>query len=264
VVGLDLVYEGRRLADDLLISELYDNDEDDDHDVDDDEGDDQESFKVLTLNVVPPVDPKFGVELTPKLKAHAEDDEDTLTTEEIVDAYFLNQAAMTQNARLLNDDPSTTTLSPLLRLEIQEQARQLKERFRSEVPDDVWQSSLEAIKRDHNIEDIRGQRYRSGKGGARTSLKKSIQTNLNIVSVEGKEGMHDLMFEGFSGSHCVFYLFLRNRIGERRYGTAFSYCSLATLVAEIVFHEPSCSGARPCAFCYKPDLSKCGPRSFFT
>ena len=181
VVGLDLVYEGRIVADYMLISELYDDDEEEE-DVDD-EGEDQESFKVLTLNSVPPVDPKFGVELSPKLKSHAEDDEDTLTTEEIVDAYFLNQAAMTYNARLLND-PSTTS-SPLLRLEIQEQAMQLKERFRSEVPDDVWQSSLEAIKRDHNIEDIRGQRYRSGKGGARTSLKKSIQTNLNIVSVEG-------------------------------------------------------------------------------
>jgi hypothetical protein len=179
LLGLELVYEGRIVHDDMLISELYDDEEEEDIDADDD-GENQESFKVLTLNSVPPVDPKFGVELTPKLKSHLEDDEDTLTTEEILDAFFLNQAAMAQNARLLNDPMASS--SPLLRLEIQEQAKQLKEKFRSEVPEDVWESSMQAIKRDHAVEEIRGQRYRSGKGGARTSLKKSIQTNLNIVS----------------------------------------------------------------------------------
>jgi hypothetical protein len=179
LLGLELVYEGRIVHDDMLISELYDDEEEEDIDAEDD-GENQESFKVLTLNSVPPVDPKFGVELTPKLKSHLEDDEDTLTTEEILDAFFLNQAAMAQNARLLNDPMASS--SPLLRLEIQEQAKQLKEKFRSEVPEDVWESSMQAIKRDHAVEEIRGQRYRSGKGGARTSLKKSIQTNLNIVS----------------------------------------------------------------------------------
>jgi len=178
LLGLDLVYEGRTVQDEMLISELYDDDEDDEDDDADEEN--PESFKILTLNVVPPVDPKFGVELTPKLKPHVEGDEDTLTTEEILDAYFLNQVVMNQNAKFLSDPLIAS--SPLLRLEIQEQAMQLKDKFRSEVPEEVWKSSLEAIKKDHNLEEIRGQRYRSGKGGARTSLKKSIQTNLNIVS----------------------------------------------------------------------------------
>jgi hypothetical protein len=186
LLGLELVYEGRILNDNMLIHELYGDDEDDEDEDMDDEGENQESFKVLTLNSVPPVDPKFAVELAPKLRSHVENDEDTLTTEEILDAYFLNQAVMAQNARRL-DDP-TAVSSPLLRLEIQEQAMRLKEKFRSEVPEEVWQSSLEAIKREHHVEEIRGQRYRSGKGGARTSLKKSIQTNLNIVSERHRPG----------------------------------------------------------------------------
>lgn len=176
LLGLELVFEGKVLDDEMLVDELFD-DDDEEEDEDDDESD--ESFKVLTLNSVPPVDPRFAIELGPKLKSHVEDDEDTLSTEELVEAFFLNQAAMSRNAQLLADPKAPS--SPVLRLEIQQQALQLKEQLKSQVPADVWESSLKAIKRDHHVEEIRGQRYRSGKGGARTSLKKSIQTNLNIV-----------------------------------------------------------------------------------
>ncbi len=178
VLGLELVYGGKVLDDEILIDELFDDDEDEEEELDDEEENDA-SFKILTLNSVPPVDPKFAIELGPKLRFHIEDDDDTLTTEELVEAYFLNQAAMSRNARLLADPHAPS--SPILRLEIQEQAKQLKEQLKAQVPADTWEASLKAIKRDHNTEEIRGHRYRSGKGGARTSLKKSIQTNLNIV-----------------------------------------------------------------------------------
>ena len=56
-----------------------------------------------------------------------------------------------------------------------------KEELKSQVPEDVWAASLEPVQKSHNTEERRGQRYRSGKGGARTSLKKSIQRNMNIV-----------------------------------------------------------------------------------
>ena len=177
VLGLELVYGGKVLDDEMLVDELFDDDEDEEEELE--EGDDAAS-KVLTLNSVPPVDPKFAIELAPKLKSHIEDDEDTLTTEELIEAFFLNQAAMSRNALLLAQ-PNVPS-SPLLRVEIQEQAKQLKDKLKAQVPADVWEASLTAIKRDHNTAEIRGQRYRSGKGGARTSLKKSIQTNFNIVS----------------------------------------------------------------------------------
>lgn len=181
ILGLQLVYDGRVVEDDMLINAIYGDDEDDEEEEDEvGDGDIQGSFKVLTLNSISPVDPRFGVGLTPKLKPHLENDDDTLTTEEILDAYFLNAATMALNAHLLNDPKAG--YSPLLRVEIQEHAKQLKERFRSEVSDDAWEKSLQAVKHDHNMEEIRGERYRSGKGGARTSLKKSLQTNLNIVS----------------------------------------------------------------------------------
>lgn len=181
VLGLELVYGGKVLDDEMLVDELFDDDDEDE--VEElEEGDDSDAaFKVLTLNSVPPVDPKFAIELAPKLKSHIEDDEDTLTTEELIEAFFLNQAALARNALLLAQP--TAPSSPLLRLEIQEQAKHLKDKLKSQVPADVWEASLTAIKRDHHAEEIRGQRYRSGKGGARTSLKKSIQTNLNIVCI---------------------------------------------------------------------------------
>jgi hypothetical protein len=181
LLGLELVFEGKILDDEMLVDELFDDEDEEEDDEDDDESD--ESFKVLTLNCVPPVDPRFAIELAPKLRSHIEDDDDTLTTEELVEAYFLNQAAMSRNAQLLGDPKAPS--SPVVRLEIQQQAQELKEQLKSQVPTDVWESSLKAIKRDHHTEEIRGQRYRSGKGGARTSLKKSIQTNLNIVRTGG-------------------------------------------------------------------------------
>ena len=96
--------------------------------------------KTLLLNIVPPVDPKFATELIPKLKPHAADDEDTLTTQEILDAYFLNQVAMSRNALLLSNP--LTPSSPLIRLELQEQAKQLQEQFRSQIPEKVWEASM--------------------------------------------------------------------------------------------------------------------------
>ena len=178
LVGLELVYEGKILEDEMLVDELFDDDEEEEEK--DEDGENEGSSKVLTLNSIPPVDPKFATELVSKLKAHIEDDEDTLVTEEMLDAYFMNQAAMLRNAQLLVDPKAPS--SPLLRLEIQQQAQKLKEQLRSQIPDDVWEKSVVAIKRNHITEEIKGHRYRSGKGGAKTSLKKSIQTNLNIVS----------------------------------------------------------------------------------
>lgn len=188
LLGLELVFEGKVLDDEMLVDELFD---DDDEEEGEDDEESEESFKVLTLNSIPPVDPRFAIELGPKLRSHIEDDDETLSTEELVEAYFLNQAAMSRNAQLLGDPKASST--PVLRFEIQEQAKELKEQLKSQVLTDVWESSLKSIKRDHHTEEIRGQRYRSGKGGARTSLKKSIQTNLNIVrgtSLIEKQGSH--------------------------------------------------------------------------
>lgn len=190
ILGLELVSEGRVLDDETLVDELFDDEDDDDDDEDDGENG---SHKLLVLNSVPPVDPKFATELISKLKPHVEDDSETLSTEELIDAYFLNQVAMSRNSQLLAN-PNMES-SPLLRLEIQEQAKKLREQLKGQIPDQVWETSLKPTQRSHHMEEYRGQRYRSGQGGARTNLKKSIQHNMNIVSLK-------IWKRGGGGSQC--------------------------------------------------------------
>ena len=197
IVALDLVYEGRILDDDTLVEELFE-DEDEDEEEDDDDDDIEEgneAHRKLTLNIVPPVDPKFATELGPKLVYYNDDDDDayvadsagiadaeSLTTDELVDAYYLNQVAMSQNAQLLAD-PNIPS-SPYMRLELQEQARQLKEQLQTETPVDVWEKCMDVSTQKssrHTRDEWRGERYRSGKGGVTTQIKTIIQTNLNVV-----------------------------------------------------------------------------------
>ena len=198
ILALDLIYEGRILDDETLVEELFeDDDEEDDEDEDVEEG--NQPSRTLTLNLVPPVDPKFATDLAPKLLSNDDDDYaggspmtgdgDCFTTDELVDAYYMNQAAMSRNAQLLANpnDPSP----PLQRLELQEQARQLREQLQSETPVDVWEKCMEVVDQKGNgtpQEERRGQRYRSSKGGASTQLKTIIQTNMNVVSEKNLKG----------------------------------------------------------------------------
>lgn len=174
ILGLELVAEGRVLHDNTLVGELFD-DDDDEEEEDDVDG----SSRTLILCSVPPVDPKFATELAPKLRAHVEDDAATLSTDELLQAYFLNQAAMSQNGQLLANPTMEST--PLLRLEVQQQASKFREQLKAEIPQQVWESSLQPSRKTRHTDEYRGQRYRSGKGGARTNLKMAIQHNLNIV-----------------------------------------------------------------------------------
>lgn len=189
MLGLELVYEGRVLEDEMLVDELFDGDAEDDDDSDDDDeedemddGDGDNVKKVLTLNVIPPVDPKFATTLASQLKSEASSEDDVvIPTEEILKAYFLNQAAIARNAQLLAN-PNLPT-SPLLALEMREHAKSLQDIFQAQIPEKVWLASLKMMKKSNNAEERRGQRYRKGGNrGVRTDLKKTLQTNLNIVS----------------------------------------------------------------------------------
>jgi len=188
MLALDLVFEGRILDDETIVEELFE-------DEDDDEGDDgDEPSRKLTLNIVPPVDPKFMTDLGPKLMFQSDDvDSDnsfiinsvtnieSFTTSEIIDAYYLNQVAMSLNARLLAD-PNTPS-SPYTRLESIEQGRQLREELCSQIGIDTWKKLMEITsgKQCNGYkEEWRGERYRSGKGGVTTQLKTTLQTNLNV------------------------------------------------------------------------------------
>ena len=186
-LAIELLLDGRPLSDEMVLDDICKKLEEGIEDEDDDEDDierDEEGNPVLTLtlNIVPPVDQKFAAALDPKLGDHYEgDDEKTLPTDTVLDAYFLNQVAMERNAQLLADP--NKILPPTNPVEMKNQARMLKEQLKSQTDPEVWEKSLQPIKKADNLPEIRGQRYRSGKGGAATSLKKNIQTFFNVVSV---------------------------------------------------------------------------------
>jgi hypothetical protein len=190
ILSLELVFGGRILSDDdMLVDELFDDDEDDDERDDDEEGEDgiEGPHRSLVLNIVPPVEAKFATELLRRLREESHSD-DYLLTQDLIDAYYLNQVAMGQNSKLLvnpsSSSSSSSSSTTLLRLEMQAQAKLLQEQLQRQTPESVWQKALEpAVSKSHTAEERRGQRYRSGKGGARTNLKKSLQHNFNVVSL---------------------------------------------------------------------------------
>jgi hypothetical protein len=191
ILSLELVFGGRILSDDdMLVDELFEDDEEEDgDDAEDEDGDGiDEPHRSLVLNIVPPVEAKFATELLRRLREESHSD-DYLSTQDLIDAYYLNQVAMGQNSKLLvnpsSSSSSTTSSSSsttLLRLEMQAQAKLLQEQLQRQTPELVWQKALEpVVSKSHTAEERRGQRYRSGKGGARTNLKKSLQHNFNVV-----------------------------------------------------------------------------------
>eukprot|EP00536_Pseudo-nitzschia_multiseries_P003240 jgi/Psemu1/318121/estExt_fgenesh1_pm.C_480013 len=217
ILALEIVYEGRILDDETLVDELFDDEDDEEEDDDDDEVEEgNEPSRKLTLNILPPVDPKFATELVPKLMYNSDDDDygmdsgatvgdgDSLTTEELVDAYYMNQVAMYRNAQLLAD-PNTPS-SPFMRMELQEQARELREKLRSETPAEVWEKCMNVSTKSgsRTQDEWRGQRYRSSKGGVTTQLKTTIQTNLNVNWEEAIKHSLLFLFLGYFGGRNSF------------------------------------------------------------
>jgi len=216
ILALEIVYEGRILEDDTLVDELFDDEDDEDED-DEEVEEGNEPSRRLTLNILPPVDPKFATELVPKLMYHGDDEDygadaratvgdgDSLKTEELLDAYYMNQVAMSRNAQLLAD-PNTPS-SPFLRMESQDQARELREQLRSETPPEVWDKCMAASTKSggrNPQEEWRGQRYRSSKGGVTTQFKTTIQTNLNVNWEDAIKHSLLFLFLGYFGGRNSF------------------------------------------------------------
>jgi len=213
MLALDLVYEGRILDEETLMEELFE-DEDDDEE----EEEDNEPHRKLTLNIVPPVDPKFMTELGPKLMFYSDDvdddnnfiinsatDIDSLTTTALIDAYYLNQVAMSLNAHLLAD-PNTPS-SPYTRLESIEQGRQMRDELCAQIGPEKWEKLMKVTtekSRNDNKEEWRGERYRSGKGGVTTQLKTTLQTNLNVNWTDAIKNFLLFLFFGYFGGKNSF------------------------------------------------------------
>jgi len=77
---ISLRYDGELLDDDsLTLQQILDEHYDEEDDDDDDEGDENGPTITITVDMVPPVDPKFGTEMRERL--------DRMTNEQVLDAY---------------------------------------------------------------------------------------------------------------------------------------------------------------------------------
>jgi hypothetical protein len=166
--ALTLMSGARVLGDEILMDELVDDGDEEDED------EEESDTLVLTLDMVPPVDPKFATTFG---------ELDDMTTSEILDAYAANAAAMYNNAQSLVSEPSADKAFGSLSIQLRHEAYRIREQLISAFPESAL-AKLEEATPPHETQAVgqrRGQRYRSGRGGAKTNMKRTIQRNLNVV-----------------------------------------------------------------------------------
>ena len=172
VSAITLMSGARVLGDEELVDELVDDADEEDED------DEEPSTLVLTLDMVPPVDPKFATKFG---------ELDDMTTSELLDAYVANAAAMYNNAQSLVSEPSTDKAFGSLSIQLRHEAYRIRDQLISGFPESAL-AKLEEGTPPHEtqaVEQWRGQRYRSGRGGAKTNMKRTIQRNFNVVRITG-------------------------------------------------------------------------------
>jgi hypothetical protein len=213
--AIELRLDGQVLEDDTLVKDLVqDIEEDEDEEEDDD--DDGLAKMTITVDMVPPVDPKFGTEMKERL--------DKMTNEEVLDAYVANLAALYQNSLDLltttddsvakdeddgddrEDDQSeeqrqqqesaSKTSMAQKKLAMQQYALMLKEQLVSSMSEnektllekqDTPSNSIEDDAIDSYEGDLllkESMKRRKRKGGATANVKRALQKNLNIVSTK--------------------------------------------------------------------------------
>lgn len=201
-----LLLGNRVLRDDEIIDDLAPDEDDEDDELDDEEEAEEEEddgmVKLrLTLDAVPPVDPKFGVELQEQLQK--------MSTAELLEAYAANAAAAHEGvARMFASSPlddlsdsdddeeeddeeesiggrATTSVNTAIR----QHALSIKETIVETMPQDaiaiLHQSADESEGAALASAVASARRHRRGgamKGGASTQVKRALQRNLNIVS----------------------------------------------------------------------------------
>jgi hypothetical protein len=217
-----LKHSGRTLSDDETISSiLTDVDSDDeDSDVEDTIGEEELANLKLTLDILPPIDPKFGTEFREKAEK--------MSTKELLQAYCLNvvgmrlgmemgEAEMEEYDRLLSGDEdrdvqheedmleseSKQEGTANQSLQIRKQAALLQRQMERSFGDETLQLMDQEHERvqaylaegdEHTsmLEVVYGlvpeaaltQRSRKGrslKGGATMNIKRVLQRNMNVV-----------------------------------------------------------------------------------
>ena len=191
--------DGQVLDDDTIVSDLVD-EEDEDED-DEDEDDDGLPKLTIIVDMIPPVDPKFGTEMKQRL--------DDMTNEEVFDAYISNLAAMHQNSLDLMQPEVTDIASdeederddeeeiekdvPNTNLLMQQYAMMLKDQisksFTEEQKELLEKSDTPSSPEEDDLDNYSGDlllkesiKRKKRRGGATANVKRTLQKNLNIVS----------------------------------------------------------------------------------
>ena len=207
--AITLRLDGQVLDDKELVRNLVEDEDDEDEDEDDEEDEDGLAKLTIIVDMVPPVDPKFGTEMKARL--------DDLTNEEVLDAYIANLASMHQNSVELmqedevednaeeredeedeEDDDDEEIESPSqsvanTNLAMQRYAHMLKEQIveslsseekelleKTDTPSSPQEDDLDNYEGDLLLKESIKRRKR--KGGATMNVKRALQKNLNIVS----------------------------------------------------------------------------------
>lgn len=214
-----LKHSGRTLSDDETVSSIMSDidSDDEDSDVEDAIGEEEMDKLSLTLDILPPIDPKFGTEFKEKA--------DKMSTKELLHAYCLNaigirlgmelsEAEMEEYDKLLtgiddeNDDETEVGESKEQggvnqSLHIRKQAALLQKQMERSFGDDTMQLIEEEHERvqvyleeddEHALTSEvvyglvpesalsqRSKRGRSVKGGATMNIKRALQRNMNVV-----------------------------------------------------------------------------------
>ena len=225
ILGIELVYDGSTLSDDMIVDELFEDEEEEEAEVDGDE--ESSNVRKLLLNMVPPMDDKFLVELAGKLSLkgdtgvddtenHNEEERDeeedallayqkgVISTKQLLEAYFLNQALMVRNQQLLLGNDNADSVDIAMRFQVEQQAHELLQAFQEQVSEEVWKELVveehanRKSKSKSNGPEWKGQRYRSGKV-ATTEYKTMVQTHLNVDWFETIKTFVLFLFFGYFG-----------------------------------------------------------------
>jgi hypothetical protein len=190
IATIQLTIHGKILNDDVLISDLIEDQEDDDVDDDEVEQGSREGI-VLHLDMVPTVDPKFFPDLERKIP--------DVNNEELLEAYAINEAAIFHNAALIlneekvgeeeTDDnyekPEKALLLPV-NVAIREQADRIKQNLKSTIlatenANKLLANLVPPSKQDTQKIEIKGRRVRrTGSVGVKGNWKRVIQQNMNV------------------------------------------------------------------------------------
>ena len=207
IESVRLLLGNRVLRDDEIIDDLAPDEDDEDDELDeDDEEDDEDDGMVklrLTLDAVPPVDPKFGVELQEQLQK--------MSTAELLEAYAANAAAAHEGVTRMfacastvddlsedndyneEEDDEEDSIGGRAATSILSTMRQHAALIKESIVETMPQNAIEILNQSADESEgaalasavASAHRHRRGgamKGGASTQVKRALQRNLNIVS----------------------------------------------------------------------------------